>query len=223
MISALLLAFRQLPDPAIRGVLVQSILLALAVLIALTAAVVIGVGALGATGIGWLDWLLGLLGGLVSATGAWLLFPVVVVALTSLFIDRVAAAVEARHYPALPRARDIPLTEELRGGLTLLVKGVLLNLLILPLYLLAGPIAPLVFYAANGLLLGRDYFQSIALRRLPLPEVQALAKRQQGRIWMAGAVLALLGSMPFINLLVPIVATAFMIHLFEHLRQRDAS
>lgn len=222
MISALLLAFRQLPDPKIRGVLIQSILVALAVLIVLTVAVVIGVGALGATGISWLDWLLGVLGGLVSATGAWLLFPVVVVALTSLFTDRVAAAVEAKHYTHLPKARDIPLAEEIRGALSLLAKGVLLNIVILPLYLLSGPAAPIVFYAANGLLLGRDYFQSIALRRLSLPEAQALAKRQQGRIWAAGAVLALLGSLPFINLLVPILATAFMIHLFEHLRQRGA-
>ncbi len=222
MISALLLAFRQLPDPKIRHVLIQSVLAALAVFIVLSVLVALGVGALGVTGLGWADWLIGFLSGILSLTGAWLLFPIAVIALTSLFTDRIAAAVEARHYPALPAPRNIPLTEEVRGALALLGKGLLLNLAILPLYLLAGPIAPLLFYAANGYLLGRDNFQSIALRRLPLATVQAVARRERGQIWAAGTVLAFLGTVPFLNLLVPIIATAFMIHLFERLRQRGA-
>jgi uncharacterized protein involved in cysteine biosynthesis len=222
VISALLLAFRQLPDPKIRTVLIQSVLAAIAVFALLTVAVVLLVGLLGLTGVGWVDWLMGVFSGIVSLTGAWLFFPVVVIALTSLFTDRVAAAVEARHYPALPTPRLIPLAEEVRGALALLGKGVLLNLAILPLYFLTGPIAPFLFYAANGYLLGRDYFQSIALRRLPLAQVQAVAGQQQKRIWGAGIVLAFLGTVPFINLLVPILATAFMIHLFERLRQRGA-
>lgn len=222
VISALLLAFRQLPDPAIRNVLIQSVLAAIAVFALLTGAVIFAVGMLGLTGVGWVDWLMGAFSGLLSLTGAWLFFPVVVIALTSLFGDRVAAAVEARHYPDLPAPRAIPLAEELRGALALLGKGLVLNLAILPLYLLSGPIAPFLFYAANGYLLGRDYFQSIALRRLPLAGVQAVAGQERMGIWGAGIVLAFLGTVPFINLLVPILATAFMIHLFERLRQRGA-
>ena len=89
--------------------------------------------------------------------------------------------------------------------------GLLLNLIALPLYLL--PVANLViFLALNGYLLGREYFELVAHQRLPLEEA-AQRRGQRGRLWLAGAAIALMLIIPVFNLVAPVVAIAFMVHL----------
>ena len=53
----------------------------------------------------WLDRTVDLLGGLAILLLSWFLFPGVVSAAIGLLGDRIAEAVEARHYPGLPPAR----------------------------------------------------------------------------------------------------------------------
>ncbi|MGZ8409550.1 MAG: EI24 domain-containing protein, partial [Hyphomicrobium sp.] len=78
-----------------------------------------------------------------------------------------------------------------------------------------------VFYAVNGYLLGREYFELVALRRADIAEVRALRDVYRGRLFVAGVVVAVLLTVPIVNLLAPIVGTAAMVHLFEAWRQRD--
>jgi uncharacterized protein involved in cysteine biosynthesis len=97
-------------------------------------------------------------------------------------------------------------------GLTLL-----LNLLALPVYLLAPGINLFLFLALNGYLLGRGYFEVVALRRLDAGEARAVRRRFAGRIFLGGVVIAGLFALPFVNLVAPVIATAFMLHIFEAL------
>jgi uncharacterized protein involved in cysteine biosynthesis len=78
----------------------------------------------------------------------------------------------------------------------------------------------LVFYALNGYLLGREYFELVALRRLDESSVRALRRSYQGSIFLSGALIAFITTIPLLNLAAPVVATAFMVHLFESLRRR---
>ena len=48
----------------------------------------------------WLEWTLDVLGGIATGALTWLLFPSVISAATALFLERVAEAVERRHYQA---------------------------------------------------------------------------------------------------------------------------
>src|SRR5260370_37273313 len=66
-------------------------------------------------------------------------------------------------------------------GLTLL-----LNLLALPLYLIFPGINLFLFLVLNGYLLGRGYFEVIALRRLDAAAAKAVRNRFGGRIFVGG-------------------------------------
>jgi uncharacterized protein involved in cysteine biosynthesis len=103
---------------------------------------------------------------------------------------------------------------------------VAVNLLALPLYfvlLFVPPFNLFLFYGVNGYLFGREYFELVSLRRLDEPEAKRLRRRYRGRVFLAGALIAIMMTMPIVNLFAPIVATAFMLHTFEALRQRAAA
>jgi uncharacterized protein involved in cysteine biosynthesis len=164
-----------------------------------------------------LDWLLDILGGLAVLALTWLLFPAVVTLIFSFFIERIAAAVEAMDYPELGPSRRQPFAETLKAMARLTGLTILLNLLALPAYLLMPGINLLVFLALNGYLLGREYFEAVALRRLDWAAAKGVRNRHGGRVFLGGIVIAALFALPLVNLVAPVVATAFMVHLFEAL------
>ena len=184
----------------------------------LAAAVGTLLGVLDPTGLGWLDTGLALAGSMATVVVAWLLFPVTIALALGFFAEEVADEVERRHYPDLPPPSGMAIGASLWGAARFAAFALLLNLLVLPLYLLPG--ANLVIYLAlNGYLLGREYFELVAGRRLPGATVSALRRRLRGRLWLAGTLIAALLAVPLFNLIAPVVAIAFMVHLFEGLRR----
>lgn len=139
-------------------------------------------------------------------------------AFTGLFLDDVADAVEAQHYPALPPAPRIALADNIRESLGFLGVIVIANLAALILYF--TPFAPFVFYGLNGFLLGREYFRLVAVRRLGRKDAKAAYKRNFTTIWAAGALMAIPLTVPLVNLLVPILGAATFTHLFHRLDAR---
>jgi len=166
-----------------------------------------------------LDWLVDILGGLAVLALSWLLFPAVVTLIMSFFLDRVAAAIEARDYPDRGPPRDQPWGEIVSVALRLTTLTVILNLLALPLYLFVPGINLVLFLALNGYLLGRGYFEVVALRRLDAAAAKAVRHRFAGRVFIGGVVIAGMFALPLVNLLAPVIATAFMVHVFEALPQ----
>jgi uncharacterized protein involved in cysteine biosynthesis len=81
---------------------------------------------------------------------------------------------------------------------------------------------PFVFYALNGYLFGREYYEIVALRRLDEKRAGDLRRRNSGRIFLAGVVIAFMLTVPLLNLIAPVIATAFMVHIFETIRRREA-
>ena len=142
-------------------------------------------------------------------------------AITSMFLDDVAAAVEDRHYPSLPPATPVPFYEALRDTVNFL--GVLIgaNLLALFLYIAIPPMALFIFWGLNGFLLGREYFTLAAMRRIGRAGARKLRKRHVGVIWLAGTLMAVPLSVPLLNLVIPILGAATFTHIF-HALNRDA-
>jgi uncharacterized protein involved in cysteine biosynthesis len=134
----------------------------------------------------------------------------------------VARAVEAKHFPDLDPPRHQPVSEALSIALRFAAITVFLNVLLLPVYFIPV-LNVLVFGALNGYLLGREYFELIAPRRLEPAAIRPMWKRYRGRLWIAGVVIALLLSIPLINWVMPVAAAAFMLHIFEKLRRQDAA
>jgi CysZ protein len=169
-----------------------------------------------------LDWLIDLLGALAAIVLTWLFFPAVVTMVIGSFLERIAGAVESLDYPGRGPARPAPISETLMTTLRLMGLTILLNLLALPIYVLVPGVNFFVFLGLNGYLFGREYFEVVALRRLELVATRALRRRFGGRVFVAGTVIAGLFAVPVVNLVAPVIAAAFMVHLFEALRRRSA-
>lgn len=225
MFSGLYLAFEQLGDPRIRGVIVRSVLIGIAVFAALMVGVGWGLSGLSVVGIGWLDSIVRFLGGSAAFLLGLLFFPAFTGIIISFMLEPIARAVEARHYPHLAAPREEPVLEMVANAARFAGVTIALNLLVLlivvPIMLVTFvliPLIPFVFYALNGYLLGREYFEFAAVRRLDPAPGRALRKRHRGRIFICGVAIALLMTIPFVNWLMPVVAAAYMVHVFEALR-----
>jgi CysZ protein len=219
MIAAFLTALSDMFDPRLRRVLVLSLLLAAAVLAALAAGLAFLLHHTSLFDIWYLDRAIELLGGLAVLVLAMLLYPAVATLVLGFFLDGAVAIVEARRYPALPPPNRQSTLAVLGGGLRLALLGIVLNLLALPAYLLLPGVNFLLFYAINGWLLGREYFELVALRRLDARQVRLLWRAQRPRLVVAGALIAFLLTVPLLNLAAPLIAALFMLHLVEGIRQ----
>lgn len=239
MFAALAKAFGQIFDPAFRRVFALSLVASLAVFVVLWLAAWFGLAWAGEALSDWMagqepggfwigvvEWIFGA-GAVVGVlVVSFFLFPAIMVVVMSFLLDDIAEAVERRHYPGLPAPRDQPVGAAVMSGLVFAGVTLALNLLALPLYLLLLFVPPFnffVFYLLNGYLLGREYFELVAARRLDMAGVGRLRRAYRGRLLLAGAVIAFLLTVPIVNLVTPIVATGFMLHVFEGLRRRQAS
>lgn len=141
-------------------------------------------------------------------------------AFTGLFLDDVADAVEARHYPHLAQAPRASLWVTLTDSLRYFGLLLGLNLLGLIGFVISGGVGILLLWAINGFLLAREYFTMVALRRISPDQAQAMRRRHRLRLWAAGLLMALPLSVPVVNLFVPVIGAAMFTHLFHSLAQR---
>lgn len=158
---------------------------------------------------------LSLLGGLLTLVAAWFLFPIVTSAFVALFLEKVARAVELRHYPHLGAARGLPLLTGIGCSLRFLAVVVGANVLLLFLLWFAPPIYAVAYLLVNGFLLGREYFELVALRRLDPAAARDLRRRHQAELVASGVGFTFLLTLPIVNLVIPVLATAVMVHRFE--------
>lgn len=226
MFNAFSLAFGQLSDKTFRRVLWIGVLGSCAIFAILWIA--LG-GALFSTQVyftGWMwglfdwigEWLTDLFGSLVIIFMTWLLFPAIVTVIVSFFLEEAIQSVESRHYPDLPVTRRQSIKETVMITVKFSLIALVLNIIALPIYVIfffIGPLNLFVFYALNGYLLGREYFELVAHRRIE--PLQAIRLRQafRGQMFLAGVVIAFLMTVPVVNLLAPMVATAALVHLIH--------
>ncbi len=214
MLTPLLLAFRQIGDPAFWAPLLKGSLVALLAFLGLAGLSGWGAGEL-AGGSGWLAGIAATLSGLAAlALAVWLFVPVMLAAM-GLFLDPVAEAVERRFHPSLPPPRGAGLVAQARFGLALGLRLGLLSLVALPLALLLPPLGAALFFAINTIGLGHGLFEGVAQRRMGLAEAKALRRSREGPVLVLGAVLAAMTLVPVLNILVPVLGTAAMTHLLH--------
>jgi uncharacterized protein involved in cysteine biosynthesis len=223
MLSALARSFNQLPDPRFKRVMWRAFFWSVLLFAFVIAATWTGAAQIAPFENDWLNTTLQIVSGAGSVFLAFLLFPGIISAVISLFLEDVAEAVDARHYNDLPAARPVPLAEQLSSGARLLGWIVVLNLAILPLHLFAQGLNLFVYYGVNGYLLGREYFELVALRRMDMGAARELRRRHRTYVTLAGAVIAGLLSIPILGWFMPVVATAFMVHLVEALRTKRSA
>src|SRR5262245_3969407 len=217
MVAAFFRAFAQLADPRIVRLLAVAVLLAVLAFGLLWGGIAWLLASTALAKWHWVDRLLELFGGFAALGLCWFLFPAVVSALIGLFLGAAANAVEARHYPGLPPAKGLPVIASLLVSLRFLVVTLVLDLLLLPC-LWIPVLFPWVWWAVNGYLIGRAYFELAALRRLDVDMARVLRRRHRVRVFAAGLLTAGLLLVPVLNLLAPVIATMAMVHLVERWR-----
>lgn len=229
MFKGLILAVEQLGDPRIRGVIIRAAMISAGIFVALMFGVGWLLDGLSLIGIGWLDSILSVLGGGIALMLGVFLYPSLTTIVMSFMIEDVALAVEARHYPGLPppRSEKLLLVETVVAAVRFALVAILLNLLVLIfvvpvlwLTVILAPLIPFVFYGLNGYLLGREYFEFASFRRLTPADATALRRRNKGRIFLCGLMIAVLMTIPVVNWLMPVIAAAYMLHVFEGVRTR---
>jgi uncharacterized protein involved in cysteine biosynthesis len=100
----------------------------------------------------------------------------------------------------------------------------MINLAALPIiliFLFLPPINIFVFTALNGYLLGREYFELVASRRLQKDRVKKLWKCNRIQLIFSGVVITILYSIPVINFLMPAIGVAYMVHTFYRIWQKE--
>jgi uncharacterized protein involved in cysteine biosynthesis len=221
--NAFFKALGQIGDPRFRKVLFLGIGLTFALLVAAYAGFLILINwlvgpeaTLPVLGeVTWLNDLLGFSSFFFMIILSMFLMVPVASAITSMFLDEVAQAVEDKHYPHLGKAQKVPFWDAVRDSVNFL--GVLIgaNILALILYAFFPPLAPFIFWGLNGFLLGREYFTLAAMRRLGRPGARKLRSRHSGKIWIAGTLMAIPLSVPLLNLVIPILGAATFTHIFH--------
>jgi uncharacterized protein involved in cysteine biosynthesis len=221
-------ALGQIGDPRFRRVMGLGVLLALALLAAVYAGFLVLInsfvpGSIDLIFVGPITGIDALLGWgslfLMLGLSVFLMVPVAS-AFSGLFIEDIADAVEDRHYPGLPPVTPVRLGDSLVDSLNFLGLVIAANVLALVLYIFAGPFIPVVFWAVNGWLLGREYFTLVATRRLGREGAKALRAQNSGRIWLAGILMAAPLSVPLVNLVIPVLGVATFTHLFHRMASR---
>jgi len=177
----------------------------------------------------WFSWLNGI-GDEIASAGFWtvvtfssyFLFPGIVTMVMGVLADQIASAVEDKYYPNRPGTRKVPVSDIVISAAKLTMIMVVINLLALVPYLLlffftVGPGALALFIAINGYLLGREYYEMVAIRHLNQRAVTTSRIANSGKIFIAGALIAGMFLVPFLNILAPIIGAAMMTHIVHQL------
>lgn len=222
MATAFLRALQQLGDPRIVRLLGICAVASLLTFLAAWAAIGWALAVFDLTSIGWLETTIDVLGGIAAIALTWLLGPLVVTTWIGLLLEPIAAAVEARHYPDLPPAPGLPWWQSLLASLRFLAIVLTVNLLLLALLVWPPVYAP-AYAVANGWLVGREYFDLVALRRLPPSVAAAMRRRHRIALLATGCLVTAMFTVPGLNLVTPVIATAAMVHRCEAWRRRSDS
>ena len=231
ILASFLKAVGQIGDPRFRRVLMLGIGLTIALLVAIYAVfLTLIVEMVGDSTvlpvIGEVTWLGDLLGWsslfFMLFLSVFLMVPVAS-AITSFFLDEVASAVEAKHYAHLPPVEPVRFFDALKDTVNFLGLLITANLVALVLYALAPFAALFIFWALNGMLLGREYFYIAAMRRVGRDGAKRLRRAHFGTIWLAGCLMAVPLTVPLVNLVIPILGAATFTHLFHQLQRRHPS
>jgi CysZ protein len=217
MLAAAIQAFRELFTPPFRAVLFKCVGLTIGLLVLL---IVLIEGLFNYTA--WPDWIetiVSWIGGLGLVIGSIFLIPPVTSLMAGLYLDDIAGQVERTHYPADPPGKEMPIHAAIGVGLRFFVAVLVVNVVALLLLLVPG-VNLIAFYVGNGYLLGREYFEMVAMRHLPAEEARRLRKANMGYVSLCGLIIAGLASVPILNLLTPLFATAFMVRVYKSLARR---
>ncbi len=217
MLTAAFRALGDLTSPDFRSILFRAVGLAIALFAAIFLALQALFWFLTFFSTPWLEQLAEIGASLGLFVAFFFLMAPVTAMFAGLYLDEVAAKVEAKHYSGDRMGQPQPFLK----GLFLAVQ---FGLLVLAVNLLALPLVftgfgAIVLVMINAYLLSREYFEMAAMRFMAPAEAKELRKDNAVSIFTAGFLPALLALVPIVNLTVPLFATSYFVHLFKQVKR----
>ena len=139
--------------------------------------------------------------------------------IATLYCDRVAEAVERRFYPADGPGRTAPIGQQAEEAAALGLRVLVLQLATLVLSFLVPGIGSLLGWAVASFAVGRGLFVSVAMRRMDRGAALALYRRRRPAVLLQAAAVVAASLVPIVNLLVPVLGIAAMVHVLHAARR----
>lgn len=149
------------------------------------------------------------------AMSIFLMVPVASV-FSALFLEDAARVVD-RLTGAPPPPPVAPLWDRIVANANYF--GLLLGLNVLALwsYAMLGWASPVLFWALNGWLLGREYLQLTLVRRHSTDDMRRIWRAHRMQAWMSGGVMAVALTVPIVNLAAPLLGALAFSHMARRL------
>jgi CysZ protein len=219
MIKAAYRALGDLTSPELRSILWKAIGLTFLMFVGIFAAVQAAFWFLTFFPYPWVETLAAVGAGFSLLVLFFFLMAPVTAIFAGLYLDDVAAKVEAKHYagetPGKPLSTLRALGISVQFGLLVL----LVNILALPLVFTG--FGAIVLVVINAYLLSREYFEMAAMRFMEPQDAKDLRKENGFAIFVAGLLPAAISLVPFVNLTVPLFATSYFVHLFKQAKRSE--
>lgn len=165
---------------------------------------------------GWLDTLIKWLAGIITGVGGWFMLPVITVVIAGMFQETVIKRVEDLYYPDTIPHGNLNFWSELLHDIKFTAWALFLNLMVLPFYLFG--IGFLISILLNSYLLGKEFFEAAAGYHMGKANAEKLIKEHRMTVYSGGFVITVMTLLPVLNLIVPIFAVVWMVHVFHHVR-----
>ena len=220
MINLFLISVSQLLDPAFRRVIIKAILLSVFVFVFLAIIVWFVLSETNFFTFWLFEAFADIFGGVTAIIIAWLLFPTLASFFITLFLEDIVEAVESRYYTNTLLEKINSPSAMFKISLRFTAIALLLNILAIPFYFFTiwfPPMGIFVFYCLNGYLLGREYFELVALRHIKMEDIPSIRQSYKWQLFLFGSVTTFLFTIPIINFLAPILGVTGMTHLVRKL------
>ena len=220
MLKSAVRAFGDLFSPEFRSVLFKALGMTIALFIAVLVIAELLIASFTHFSWPWADRLVEVGTGLALLIAFFFLMSPVTAAFAGLFLDQIAEKVEERHYPWDPRGTPLPVGRAILMAVQFFVIVLLVNLAVLPTVFFG--FGAFVLVAANAYLIGREYFEMVAMRHMPVEEAKILRRENSPTVFIAALLPAAMSVVPFVNLVVPLFSTAYFTHLFKSVQASSA-
>lgn len=165
----------------------------------------------------WLGAILKMGAGVITFAGLWFMLPPLTVLISGFFQEKVVKKVEGIYYPKAGEIREQRIVSSFLQSFLFTMKAIFFNFLILPFYYIGvGFVASIVL---NSYLLGREFFDAVALCHRGRDEVRLIRKANRKKIYSGGFMITLMTLMPVVNLFVPLLAIVWMVHVYHGLQK----
>jgi len=156
--------------------------------------------------------------GIVQFFTSWILFSLILIPLGSIvsgiFAEKIFFSINNIHnYKWNKKLKQNSFYLSIQYGCVSALKGFLINILILPLYILLPVANIFIFIAVNAFLVGREYCGNFLVQFLDKKKMKRFFMFSESELYIIGLFVSLLYTIPIANFFAPSIGNILISHL----------